>query len=160
MLRVSRKREPDAGVISYLDAVEEALCFGYIDSTNRKIDGVTYCRFSPRRPRSHWTELNLARCRRLERLGLMTDLGRALIPATSETLAPWILEEFSRHPEAYSRFLLMPLLYQRIKLSNIHFTDRHLRDHQKALLQLQRLISASLDGKMLGQWDDNGRLAE
>lgn len=160
MLHVSRKRNADTGVLSYLDAVEEALCFGYIDSTNRKIEGVTYCRFSPRRANSHWTELNLARCRRLERLGLMTPLGLRVIPTTQEQIGEWITAEFSRHAEAYSRFLLMPPLYRRIKLSNIHFTDRHLRDHAKALLQLNRLIDASLEGKLLGQWNDDGRLTE
>ena len=61
--------------LQYLDAVEEALCFGWIDSTIKAGEGVMWRRFSPRRKRSPWTELNKERCRRLERLGLMTDLG-------------------------------------------------------------------------------------
>jgi uncharacterized membrane protein YdjX (TVP38/TMEM64 family) len=66
--------------LRYGDAVEEALCFGWIDSTVKAGEGVMWRRFSPRRKRSPWTELNKERCRRLERLGLMTDAGRAVLP--------------------------------------------------------------------------------
>ena len=64
----------------YLDAVEEALCFGWIDSTNKVIDGVRMQRFTPRKKNSLWTELNKERVRRLEQLGMMTDAGRAVLP--------------------------------------------------------------------------------
>ena len=69
-----------AGVFWYLDAVEEALCFGWVDSVHKEVDGVRLQRFSPRKPKSPWTELNKERVRRLERLGLMTDAGRAVLP--------------------------------------------------------------------------------
>ena len=65
----------------YLEVVEEALCFGWIDSTLKRLpDGRLAQRLSPRRPRSHWTDLNINRCRDLERRGLMTAAGRAAIP--------------------------------------------------------------------------------
>ncbi|KAK8846940.1 hypothetical protein M9Y10_019509 [Tritrichomonas musculus] len=65
-IHVNRKTKPEQDVISYLDAVE--------DSTV-KTTGENICiqRFSPRMPNSHWTELNKARCDRLEKMGLMTD---------------------------------------------------------------------------------------
>ena len=75
---ISTTKSPDG--LQYLDAVEEALCFGWIDSTIKAGEGVMWRRFSPRRKRSPWTELNKERCRRLERLGLMTDAGRAVLP--------------------------------------------------------------------------------
>ena len=53
-----RGRPGDENVLYYLDAVEEALCFGWIDSTVRKIDGISMQRFSPRSKKSNWTELN------------------------------------------------------------------------------------------------------
>lgn len=57
--------------------VEEALCFGWIDSTVKKLsDGRLAQRLSPRKKGSHWTELNKERCRQLEERGLMTDSGR------------------------------------------------------------------------------------
>ena len=66
--------------LAYLDAVEEALCFGWIDSTVTRIDGITVQRFAPRTKKSHWTELNKERVRRLKQLGLMTDASRAVLP--------------------------------------------------------------------------------
>jgi len=74
---MSRRKTPPPGILSYIDVVEEALCFGWIDSTLKKLpDGRLAQRLSPRRPRSHWTELNLERCADLEARGLMTDSGR------------------------------------------------------------------------------------
>lgn len=77
----SRSRVVPAGIISYVDVVEEALCFGWIDSTLKRLpDGRLAQRLSPRRKRSHWTELNLQRCASLEARGLMTQSGRAALP--------------------------------------------------------------------------------
>ncbi|MBP5681015.1 MAG: hypothetical protein J6X31_08215 [Bacteroidales bacterium] len=65
----------------YLDVVEEALCFGWIDSTIKKMpDGRLAQRISPRRKNSHWTELNILRCKELERRGLMTEAGKLAMP--------------------------------------------------------------------------------
>ena len=79
-LVLKRGKPTDKDTFYYIAAVEEALCFGWIDSTTRIIDGVTMQRFSPRRKKALWTELNKERVRRLERLGLMTDAGRAVLP--------------------------------------------------------------------------------
>ena len=63
--------------IPYIEVIEEALCFGWIDSTLKKLpDGRLAQRLSPRRKGSHWTELNKERCINLEDRGLMTDAGR------------------------------------------------------------------------------------
>lgn len=72
----SRSKNP-TGALPYLDVVEEALCFGWIDSTlKRQADGRLAQRLSPRRKKSHWTELNKQRCQELEARGLMTQAGR------------------------------------------------------------------------------------
>lgn len=74
------KNKPEGACLPYTDVVEEALCFGWIDSTLKSLpDGRLAQRLSPRRKRSHWTELNKQRCADLERRGLMTDLGRAAL---------------------------------------------------------------------------------
>ena len=66
--------------LAYIDIVEEALCFGWIDSTNKKLpDGRLAQRLSPRRKGSNWTELNKQRCLDLEQRGLMTEAGRDII---------------------------------------------------------------------------------
>jgi uncharacterized protein YdeI (YjbR/CyaY-like superfamily) len=67
--------------INYVDAVEEALCFGWIDGLEKSIDVERYAlRFSPRRPKSNWTETNKERARKLIAEGKMTDAGRAILP--------------------------------------------------------------------------------
>lgn len=73
-----RTKIPRTDCIPYRDVVEEALCFGWIDSTVKRLpDGRNAQRLSPRRKNSHWTELNIQRCYQLEKQGLMTDAGRA-----------------------------------------------------------------------------------
>ena len=80
-------RTPEWPAIPYIDVVEEALCFGWIDSTLKRLpDGRLAQRLSPRRPRSHWTELNRERCRSLEERGLMTEAGRRAL-ATGQEMA-------------------------------------------------------------------------
>ena len=73
----SRSTRSTYECIPYIDVVEEALCFGWIVSTVKKLlDGRLAQRLSPRRKGSHWTELNKGRCIALEDRGLMTDAGR------------------------------------------------------------------------------------
>ena len=72
-----RSKVPLPDALPYLDVVEESLCFGWIDSTVKKMeDGRLAQRISPRRKNSHWTERNILRCKDLENRGLMTDAGR------------------------------------------------------------------------------------
>src|SRR5437667_9962071 len=62
--------------IPYNDAVEEALCYGWIDSILKPVDADRYAqRFSPRRPRSRLSEMNRERVRRLIAAGRMTAAG-------------------------------------------------------------------------------------
>lgn len=59
----------------------EALCFGWIDSTNKRLsDGRLAQRLSPRRQGSHWTELSILRCNDLLARGLMTEAGLHVMP--------------------------------------------------------------------------------
>ena len=67
--------------INYVEAVEEALCFGWIDGLEKGMDTERYAlRFSPRRPKSNWTETNKERVRRLLAEGRMTEAGLAALP--------------------------------------------------------------------------------
>jgi uncharacterized protein YdeI (YjbR/CyaY-like superfamily) len=66
--------------LSLADAVEEALCFGWIDGKLRPLDARCYAlRFSPRRPGSVWSVTNIARVRRLTREGKMAPAGLAKV---------------------------------------------------------------------------------
>ena len=78
------KCPPEWPAVPYVEVVEEALCFGWIDSTLKRLpDGRLVQRLSPRRPKNHWTQLNMDRCADLEARGLMTEAGRLKLKAES-----------------------------------------------------------------------------
>ncbi len=99
------KTQPE-DALWYLDAVEEALCFGWIDSTLKNVDGISLQRFGPRSKSGRWTELNKERCRRLEKLGMMTDKGRKMCPDLDAefVIDSEIVEAFSIIPTAWHNF--------------------------------------------------------
>jgi uncharacterized protein YdeI (YjbR/CyaY-like superfamily) len=70
--------------LNYVEAVEEAICFGWIDGLEKGMDAERYAlRFSPRRPKSNWTETNKERARKMIAEGKMTESGLATIPNDS-----------------------------------------------------------------------------
>ena len=76
------KKETQHPSLEYEDAVEEALCFGWIDSIIKKIDDEKYCRkFSPRKSDSLWSDLNKKRVNKVIKEGRMTEHGLAKITA-------------------------------------------------------------------------------
>ncbi len=78
---VQYKKAAKKPSIRYEEAVEEAICFGWIDSFEKGIDAERYAtRFTPRRRKSNWTETNKERARRLIAEGRMTEAGLASLP--------------------------------------------------------------------------------
>src|SRR5262245_53978683 len=66
--------------VRYHEAIEHALCYGWIDSHARKTDAdSSMLRFTPRRPQSTWSRVNRERAARMTELGLMTERGQAMI---------------------------------------------------------------------------------
>ncbi len=157
---VRRGQPQDEEVFWYLDAVEEALCFGWIDSTNRLVDGRRMQRFSPRKKNSPWTELNKERVRRLERLGLMTDAGRRVLPPMGARSFTFDADVVAAMKEArvWTRFRTFPQLYQRVRVYNVAFCKR--RDPQLYKQALAHLIDETRKGRLFGEWNDYGRLWE
>lgn len=159
-LPISKSWEPQEGVILYVDAVEEALCFGWIDSVHKNIDGVLCSRFSPRRKGGNWTELNIARCHRLERLGLMTHAGRTVMPNDKPFVIPSDIEAAMRSDaKAWAFLSTAPELYIRVRVSNL-ISLINLGFPDKAENQLQNVIKYAKLKRYYGQWNDNGRLSE
>lgn len=71
--------------VAYSDAVEEALCFGWVDSKPNVLDDERYMQlFSPRNPKSPWSRLNKQRVEKLIEQGLMTQAGLKLIEAAKQ----------------------------------------------------------------------------
>lgn len=106
------------------EALEEALCFGWIDGQMEKIDDKTYKKyFSIRREKSKWSEKNKALVKRLEEQGLMTDFGREKIEEAKKngqwdaldlmTLTDEHVAQLSRllenYEPAFTNFQAMPL---------------------------------------------------
>eukprot|EP00276_Gloeochaete_wittrockiana_P010161 CAMPEP_0184643466 /NCGR_PEP_ID=MMETSP0308-20130426/312_1 /TAXON_ID=38269 /ORGANISM="Gloeochaete witrockiana, Strain SAG 46.84" /LENGTH=192 /DNA_ID=CAMNT_0027071421 /DNA_START=1143 /DNA_END=1718 /DNA_ORIENTATION=+ len=78
-------KKKSAPSVPYDDAVEEALCFGWIDSAVNKWDADrTLNLFTPRRKKSPWSALNKRRIEKMEKEGLMTEAGRRVIDQAKE----------------------------------------------------------------------------
>lgn len=162
-LRVNRAAKDCPGVVRYVDAVEVALCFGWIDSTQKKIDeGKPVQHFTPRRKGSNWCERNLIRCRRLVQLGEMTPAGLAVAPDLDPSLfvfEDWVLNAIKADEGAWANYLAFPENYRRIRVDYIqHY--RQTGRKEEAQNALQRFVKDCSAGKMLAGWDDLGRLLE
>ena len=80
------RKESGKPALEYDASVEEALCFGWIDSIIKKLDDERYVRkFTPRKPDSKWSELNKDRVKKLIAQGLMTGPGIALVEEAKKT---------------------------------------------------------------------------
>lgn len=156
---VKRGRPTDDTTFWYIDAVEEALCFGWIDSTTKRLaTGVTAQRLAPRRSGSLWSELNKERCRRMERLGRMTDAGRAVLPDMSPAgfvVDDKISEALRADQEVLRNFQKFPELYRKVRIDTIQ-----IKRNQPDLFEsrLRKLVENTKMGIMYGEWNDNGRL--
>jgi uncharacterized protein YdeI (YjbR/CyaY-like superfamily) len=119
--------------IPYADAVEEALCFGWIDSTAKGIDEDTFAqRFSRRKRKGVFSQANIERVRRLIRLVKMTPAGLAVIgnpealePGKKLVIAPDILGALREDPQVWANFQKFPEIYKRIRIAYIEGGRRH-----------------------------------
>ena len=94
----------------------------------------------------------------MERLGRMTDAGRAMLPDMSEkgfVIDKDILNALQADAEVWANFQSFPPLYQRVRIDTIQIKKK-----QPELFQsrLQKLLDNTKAGVMYGEWNDNGRL--
>ena len=83
---VMYKKDSGMPTVTWVEAVEEALCFGWIDSTVNKLDEHGRVQFfSPRKPKSNWSKINKAKVEKLIAEGLMTPSGLAMVNLAKET---------------------------------------------------------------------------
>jgi uncharacterized protein YdeI (YjbR/CyaY-like superfamily) len=133
------KKHSDKPRISYNDAVDEAMCFGWIDSTVKTFTKDSFCqRFSPRRKGSPCSELNKHRAIRMIKEKRMTPAGLTALEGTLGYGAKihkgtikhtevWkvpadILKALRKNPAAWKNFQKFPLAYQRIRVGWIDAT--------------------------------------
>jgi len=108
--------------VNYAEAVEEALCFGWIDSVRKKRDAESSVQFfSRRKPKSYWSKLNRERVEKLSKQGLITPAGQTVIDV-AKTNGAWtalgdvekivipsdLKKRFSRNVKAYRNFEAFP----------------------------------------------------
>lgn len=148
-------------VLQYLDAVEEALCFGWIDSTKKRISDTELAqRLSPRKKTSNWTELNKERVRRLAKLGLMKEEGLKVLPdmrPESFSIDEDIKRRLKEDDQVYQNFIHFPELYRRIRLDTI---QGYKNDPVIFNQRLEKFIENTRENKLYGQWNDKGRLVD
>lgn len=124
------KKESGKRRIPYNDAVEEALCYGWIDSITKPRDKESWVqRFTPRREKSHLSEMNKERVRRLVKAGEMTRFGLERIrhdmerpsakkPKLKKFVLPNdILQQLKSDPIVWKNFKNFPKTYQHIRVA-------------------------------------------
>lgn len=131
------KKHTGKARIPYEDAVEEALCFGWIDSTVKGIDKDKYAqRYSPRNPKSGWSQPNKHRVKKLIRLGKMMPAGLAVFrnEKDSEYKIPLDIEKVLKADEkAWQNFQKFPKSYQKIRVLWIDSARKRPEEFKKRL---------------------------
>lgn len=156
---VTGRFHSDNSTFCYLDAVEEALCFGWIDNVVKRLPDLGLAqRISPRKKNSPWSELNKERCRRLEKIGLMTSAGRAVLPdlsIESFVIDKDVLIELQKNEQVWNNFQNFPPLYRRVRIDYVQRMKKNRVTFEK---RLQHLIEKTEKNVMFGEWNDRGRL--
>jgi uncharacterized protein YdeI (YjbR/CyaY-like superfamily) len=139
--------------VTYKEALDEALCFGWIDGLKKTVDESSYTfRFTPRRSKSVWSLVNTKRAEELSKLGRMKPPGlkafAARDPARSgiysfeneaRKLSPSCEREFKAHKEAWKFFQAQPPGYRR----TASFWVMSAKQEATRLRRLARIISDS-----------------
>jgi uncharacterized protein YdeI (YjbR/CyaY-like superfamily) len=159
---VFNKKGTGVPSISYDAAVEEALCFGWIDSIIKRLDDAQFVRkFTPRTEKSNWSALNIKRAEKMIQSGLMTAHGLRLIeaakangkwekpvqkPTLTYHLHPEFEEALRRNKTAKGTFDNLSPTYQQQYIGWIQIAKRE-KTRRKRIEESIRLLE---QGKKLG----------
>lgn len=146
--------------MTWPESVDEALCVGWIDGVRKRVDEHTYTiRFSPRKPGSFWSAINIAKVQRLQAEGRMTAAGLQAFAQRSEARSAIYSYEqaeaaalsaaerraFQRHPAAWAYFEACPPGYRHQMLYRVTSAKKpETRQRRLALL-----IAACAEGRRL-----------
>jgi uncharacterized protein YdeI (YjbR/CyaY-like superfamily) len=142
--------------VDYEDAIDEALCFGWVDSLVKRLDADRYVRkFTPRKAASRWSTLNRRRYARLKKAGLLAAPGRARAPTSRSGDAPrpstrkmpaYLEDELAANARARGYFEALPPSQQRMYIGWIDSAKREETRRRRLGEAITRLAA----GKRLG----------
>jgi uncharacterized protein YdeI (YjbR/CyaY-like superfamily) len=146
--------------MTWPESVDQALCFGWIDGVRRRIDDRSYSiRFTPRKPTSIWSTVNVAKIEALDAAGLLTAAGRAAYERRSagksavysyereaSELSETQLATFAAQPEAWAFWQAQAASYRR---TATHWATTAKREETRER-RFARLLADSAAGKRLG----------
>lgn len=155
LVRLFKVHARDKGM-TYVEAVDEALCFGWIDGVLRGGDGDSFTiRFTPRKAKSIWSKVNIAKVAALEAAGRMMSAGKAAFARREEArsgiyahekkpvdLAPTYLKTFTANKRGWKFFQAQAPWYRR---TSVHWVISAKREETR-LRRLGILISCSNRG--------------
>jgi uncharacterized protein YdeI (YjbR/CyaY-like superfamily) len=137
--------------IEYNDAVEEALCFGWIDSIQKKLDeDHTVQRFSPRKPKAKYSQANIERLRYLvEKNKVIKEVAETLNDVLNDEfiIADDILKAIKANKKVWKNFLSFSDSYVRIRVAFIEGARKRPEEFQK---RLRYFIEMTEKNKMFG----------
>ena len=137
--------------VAYLDAVDEALCFGWIDSLVRRLDEDRYTRkFTPRKTNSKWSDTNRKRYAELAKAGRLAPAGKARSPETGgrydaklampENIPPSIANALKAKPAAWAFFQTLTPKQRRYAWGWVHLAKQD-ETRERRLAEVVRLLS-------------------
>lgn len=147
------KLETKKPSMTWSESVDQALCFGWIDGIRRSIDKESYCiRFTPRKPNSTWSAVNIKKVAELTAQGLMQAKGIEAFEKRKEAksvvysyenkaieLTEDLQEKFKENPQAWEFFLKQTPTYQK----NIKYWIMSAKQEVTRFSRLDKIISLS-----------------
>ena len=154
------KKDSGKGGLTYAEAVDEALCFGWIDGIKKRVDEFSYThRFTPRKPKSNWSLINIRHVERLKKAGRMMPAGLKAFAAREAAksgvysfenkprqLSPELERQFKSDKNAWEFFQQQPPGYRRVA----SFWVMSAKQEETRARRLAQLISDSKQGRRLG----------
>lgn len=146
--------------ITYAEALDEALCFGWIDGVRKKLNETSYIqRFTPRKPRSIWSLINVNHVERLKKEGRMRPAGLAAYARRSPErtgiyafensplqLSPAYEKKFRQNKKAWKFFEEQAPYYKKLTIFRIMSAKKE----ETQIRRLEQLIECSAKGDRLG----------
>ncbi len=150
------KRHTGEKSLTYEDAIEEALCFGWVDSLVKRLDADRFARkFTPRKPGSRWSTLNRRRYEKVKKLGLLAAPGLERAPTgrsgdaprpSLTEIPPYLEKALRAHARAWQNFERLAPSYRRLYVAWVDSAKREETREKRLREAIERLAA----GQKLG----------